>query len=197
MRWFHTLALPLATTFALYRSVKMRAPAWKYAALVLGCALMVGGLWIADDWATVALVCGGVVFVVAIPRGRLAREASPGVEHAPFRTGELGDADVRITFTGPGFFLNDGARVILLLDGAIVHECSFRQGFDVVIPVAPGPHGLEAVIEFGFAKRQRSWDIVVPPSGCDVALEYGRFRGNFTKDAHIVPRAAGSEAVGA
>ena len=68
MRWFHTIALPLATLLAVYLSVKAASPAWKIGALVGGCALMLAGLWLDTSWSTFLLLGGGVLFFVGVPR---------------------------------------------------------------------------------------------------------------------------------
>jgi hypothetical protein len=73
MRWFHTVALPLVTMFAVYFGVKKQAPLWKHGALVLGCGLMLGGLWRAEEWSTILLIGGGVVFFLGIPRSPAIR----------------------------------------------------------------------------------------------------------------------------
>lgn len=68
MIWFHTVALPLATLVAVLLGAKSKAPFWKHAALVAGCGLMLGGLWLDPSWSTALLVAGGVLFFVGVPR---------------------------------------------------------------------------------------------------------------------------------
>lgn len=68
MIWFHTVVLPLGTLFLVLLGVRKGAPVWKLALLVLGCALILGGLWTQAAWSTLALVAGGVTFLVGVPR---------------------------------------------------------------------------------------------------------------------------------
>lgn len=68
MVWFHTVALPLATLLGVAVGIKKGAPLWKIAALVLGCALMLGGLWTQAAWSTLLLVAGGLMFFAGVPR---------------------------------------------------------------------------------------------------------------------------------
>jgi hypothetical protein len=72
MVWFHTVVLPLATLLAVAIGVKKGAPAWKFGVLVLGCALMLAGLWMQSVWSTLLLIAGGVSFFAGVPRLRAA-----------------------------------------------------------------------------------------------------------------------------
>jgi hypothetical protein len=90
---------------------------------------------------------------------------------------------LRITFAKPGFFITD-ARIVLLVDGQAIHDGSFLAGIDLRVPVAPGPHRLESVIDIGLARRRRAWDVIAP---CEVEIEYSRFWGNFSKKARVTP----------
>jgi len=196
MRWFHTVALPLATMVAVYLGAKKKAPLWKHGALVLGCGLMLVGLWRVEDWSTVLLVAGGVSFFLGIPRGLATGPASPGVDRAPVAAGELGIGGVRVSFPRPGFFMGD-ARVVLLLDGATIYEGGFKAGIDVTLPAAPAQHRLESRIELGVVKRRRTWDLAVPSAGCVVTLAYSRLWGNFAKGVRIDPPRVAGPAAGA
>ncbi len=68
MVWFHTVALPLGTLLLVALGIKKKVPAWKLGALVLGCALMLGGLWMQAAWSTLLLIAGGVSFFLGVPR---------------------------------------------------------------------------------------------------------------------------------
>jgi hypothetical protein len=197
MRWFHTVALPLATMIAVYFGIRKKAPFWKHGALVLGCGLMLGGLWLVEEWSTILLIGGGVVFFLGIPRGLAVRHIGASVDRAPARVvGEPGACGIHISFPSPRFFMGD-AQVILLLDGATIYEGGFKAGIDVTVPVAPGQHRLESAIELGIAKRRRTWEVAVPSSGCDVLLEYSRTRGNFAKGVRIGSLATAGPSAGA
>lgn len=71
MIWFHTVALPLATMFLLWAGAKKKVAKWKLGALVAGCGLMLGGLWLREEWSTALLIAGGVLFVLGVPRGKV------------------------------------------------------------------------------------------------------------------------------
>lgn len=68
MIWFHTVFLPIATLFAVLLGIKNKVPLWKHGALVVGCGLMLTGLWLRTQWSTPLLLAGGVLFVFAVPR---------------------------------------------------------------------------------------------------------------------------------
>ncbi len=195
MSWFHAVALPAATMFAVYVSIKRKAPLWKHGALLSGCGLMLSGLWFPGQWSTILLLGGGVLFFLGVPRG-LAVQTSPSIDRAPSPAGRAGGGELHVSFPAPRFFLGD-VRVLLLLDGAAIHDGGFKAGIDVTVPVAPGQHRLESALVFGSMRRRRGWDVAVPPSGCDVILEYSRFWGNFAKGLRVDPPApatAGSSA---
>jgi hypothetical protein len=185
MRWFHTIVLPLATMFAVYMGVKKKSPSWKHGALVLGCGLMLSSLWLTEEWSTLLLIGGGVLFFLGVPRSPAIGQIAPSIGLAPSRVaGEPGSSAIHISFSSPRFLMG-GAQLVLLLDGMTIHAGGFKAGIDVTIPVAPGQHRLEAVIDLGIAKRRRAWDVAVPPSGCGVMIEYSRFWGNFAKGVRI------------
>jgi len=197
MTWFHTLALPLATLFAVTMAVKKKAPFWKLGALVMGCGLMLSGLWLTEEWSSFLLIGGGGLFFLGVPRGPAIRQTRPSIDHAPSRAAvELGSGGLHISFPSPRFFIGD-AQVVLLLDGTTIYEGGFKAGIDATVPAAPGQHRLESVIELGIAKRRRSWDVAVPPSGCDAILEYSRLWGNFAQGVRIGSRAAADPAADA
>ena len=68
MIWFHTIALPIATLFAVFMGVKSKMAAWKYAALIAGSAAMLAGLWITSESSTLLLIAGGLMFFLGVPR---------------------------------------------------------------------------------------------------------------------------------
>jgi len=185
MRWLHTVFLPLATMLAVYLGIKKKVPSWKHGALILGCGLILRGLWLVPDWSTALLIAGCALSFLGIPLGAAAQQRSVGVDQASTHVAsEPGTSRIHVSFPRPGFFMGD-ARVVLLLDGATVHEGSFKAGIDITIPAALGRHCLESVIELGIARRRRSWELVASSPGCDVVLEYSRFWGNFSKTARI------------
>jgi hypothetical protein len=94
---------------------------------------------------------------------------------------------LRVVFPKPGFFLTD-VRVSLTLDGAAIYDGGFLAGIDVSVDTSPGPHRIESIINIGIAKRRRAWDVDVPAGGCDVAIEYSRVWGNFTKRPRVAAR---------
>src|SRR5262249_53845413 len=152
--------------------MKRKSPSWKQGVLVLGCVLVLSGLWLEEEWSTFLLIGGGVLFFAGVPRGLTIRQTSATSDRAAFRSaGAPGTVGMHISFPSPRFLMGD-AHVVLLLDGAPVYEGGFGAGIDVTIPAAPGQHRLESVIELGIAKRRRSWEVAMPAAGCDVILEY-------------------------
>jgi hypothetical protein len=92
MKWFHTIALPLATMFGLFVGVQKKSPAWKQGALVVGCSLMLGGLWLTEAWSTILLIAGGALFLLGVPRGvAIARGSSSHKEARNRNATESGD----------------------------------------------------------------------------------------------------------
>jgi hypothetical protein len=188
MIWFHTVVLPIATVLAVRVGVRTKAPAWKLAALVVGAGLMLSGLWL-TEWSTASLIAGGVVFLIGLPRPQIeTRNAGAPVAAAGQLSRFADDTSdknrLHVRFLPPGFFLTD-VRVVLQLDGTTIYDGGFLAGIDLRVPVSPGDHRLESVIDLGLAKRRRSWDVVVRDSDCDVVLEYSRMWGNFTKNPRM------------
>jgi hypothetical protein len=172
------MMLPLATLLGVYLNIRRRAPWWRYAALLTGCALLMLGVWIDEAWAIELEVAGLVLVIVGRPRFAIARSAP--------RPATPGVTCMHIALQRPGFFLGD-AQVVLRLDGVAVYSGGFRAGIDVAIPAAAGRHVLEATLEIPMLKRTRSWDVIVADPGCQVTLEYSRFWGNFAKKVRVEP----------
>jgi hypothetical protein len=94
--------------------------------------------------------------------------------------------NLRIAFPPPGFFLVD-ARLVITVDGVQVYDGSFKQGVDLLVPVAPGPHDVETVIATGGITRRRHYTItMVPGRGATLSLDYSRFWGNFASKPKII-----------
>lgn len=94
--------------------------------------------------------------------------------------------NLRIAFPPPGFFLVD-ARLVIVVDAIVVYDGSFKQGVDLMVPVAPGPHGVETVIETGGITRRRHYAIAVAAGrGSTLALDYSRFWGNFASKPKVI-----------
>lgn len=93
---------------------------------------------------------------------------------------------LRVLFPRPGFFLSDIA-LGFWLDGQPVFSGGFLSGVDLPLPAAPGLHRLDALIDIGLMKRRRTWEIDVPPGGCEVVIRYSRFWGNFAKQLELRP----------
>jgi hypothetical protein len=192
MRWFHTIVLPLVTIIIVYMGHRKRTPSWKDGALILGCGLMLSGLWLTVEYSTILLIGGGAVFSFGIPRGLGGQKSRPEVEcPSAGAAKEPGTGAIHVSFPRPRYLVGD-ARVVLLLDGASFYEGGFKAGIDVTTAAAPGSHRLESVIDLGIAKRRRSWEVAVSASGCDVILSYSRFWGNFAKSVRSSSPTAGS-----
>ena len=89
---------------------------------------------------------------------------------------------LKISFPPPGFFLVD-VRVVMHLDGAVVYEGGFKQGFEVELPVTPGRHVLGTAIDLGAIQRRREYPIeVLAGQARHIVLRYSRFWGNFTSE---------------
>jgi hypothetical protein len=95
---------------------------------------------------------------------------------------------IHVWFRCP-LLLIGGAPVLLLLDGTLIFRGGFRD-VDVTVPATAGPHHLEAVIDLGIIQRRRSWQVTVPPEGCDVVLAYSRFWGSFRERVRVEPYSA-------
>ncbi|MBX3185521.1 MAG: hypothetical protein KF819_00845 [Labilithrix sp.] len=94
--------------------------------------------------------------------------------------------NLRIAFPPPGFFLAD-ARLVITVDGASVYDGSFKQGVDLLVPVAPGVHAVETLIDVGGITRRRHYSVTVSPGrGVTLALAYSRFWGNFASKPKLV-----------
>jgi len=92
---------------------------------------------------------------------------------------------LRVVFPKPGFFLAD-VRLVLTLDGWAVYDGSFKSGFDLLWPVADGPHRVGTVIDIGITKRQRFYDVMIAPNAqVTLELAYSRFWGNFKKSPKL------------
>lgn len=89
-------------------------------------------------------------------------------------------ASLRVTLPPQRFYITD-VRVVLTVDGNFAFAGSFQQGFDVSLPVVPGPHVLSTIIELDPFRRTRDYAIDVPPGGLALELAYSRFWGNFKK----------------
>ncbi len=89
-------------------------------------------------------------------------------------------AAVRVMLPPQRFYVVD-VKVVLLVDGVFAFAGSFKQGFDVSLPAAPGPHVLTTIIELDAFRRTRQYPIDVPPHGLALELAYSRFWGNFKK----------------
>ena len=95
-------------------------------------------------------------------------------------------------FPSPGFFIGD-TRIDVAVNGAIVLQTSFTQGFDWWAPMQPGFHVVETTIRapLGFA-RKKTYQLEVRPGLVTFAvLEYSRMWGNMTdapKSVAFVPR---------
>jgi hypothetical protein len=88
---------------------------------------------------------------------------------------------LRVVFAPPGFFIHD-TRVSLVVNGHLVLDGSFKQGFDWWAAMPPGAHHVEARIlaPLGLA-RSKSYALEVRPALTTIAvLEYSRTWGNFT-----------------
>lgn len=77
----------------------------------------------------------------------------------------------------------------LVLDGAVVYSGSFRAGFDVLFPVAPGDHALATAIEMGIVARRRVYNVNVPAGQtAEMLIAYSRLWGNFKKECVLTLR---------
>ena len=86
-----------------------------------------------------------------------------------------------LRFPPPGFFLAD-ARTIVRLDGTVIYDGSFKSGFEVTVPLSPGPHTLDTVIAMGRLQRTRQYPLTIEPGqSVRAELVYSRFWGNFKK----------------
>lgn len=85
-----------------------------------------------------------------------------------------------VSFPSPGFFLVDATGRIFL-DGSVVYQGSFKEGFTAIAQVAPGSHELKTEIQLGPIRRKQTYRLDLEPSdrSCDVQLVYSRFWGNF------------------
>jgi hypothetical protein len=92
---------------------------------------------------------------------------------------------LRVQFDAPGFFLVD-ARLVVFLNGHTIYDGSFKTGFNVAYPFAPGKHVIMTWIEMAATSRNREYTIDVPPEGCVVVLSYSRLWGNFEKHPLLV-----------
>lgn len=87
---------------------------------------------------------------------------------------------LRIHFPKPGFFLTD-VRCEIHLNGNVVYDGGFLEGFDIAGDVAEGRHRIRTLIHLGPVARTKEVDVIVPGhAGLDVELRYSRFWGNFT-----------------
>jgi hypothetical protein len=103
-----------------------------------------------------------------------------------------GQSFLRVMFPAPGFFIGD-TEVTVLVDGYLVLQASFVQGFDWWAEVGPGWHVVETRILTPIGiERKRTYRLEVRPGLVTVAvLEYSRMWGNLTdspKSVSFVPR---------
>ncbi len=102
---------------------------------------------------------------------------------------------IHVRFPAPGFFLND-PRVVVMLDGRVLYDGSFKDGFDVSAEIQPGAHVLETAIHIAgsLARRQRiDLDLDARQGYRDVPavhakLHYSRWSGNFEKRISLSSR---------
>ena len=67
MVWVLTVALPLMTILGVYLGLKAKMAPLKFVALVLGCGVVLGGLWMPSDYNAAVLIAGGLVFMAGTP----------------------------------------------------------------------------------------------------------------------------------
>ncbi|MEM9189817.1 MAG: hypothetical protein AAGF12_11615 [Myxococcota bacterium] len=96
-----------------------------------------------------------------------------------------------VHFDPPGFFLND-PRLVVKVEGQVVHDGSFRRGFTASAPLASDRTVIETSLEVGTLRRRRRIEVdlaALRPDGYrestevlyEARLEYSRFWGNFKK----------------
>jgi hypothetical protein len=87
-------------------------------------------------------------------------------------------AKVRVLFENPGWFLLDVPLEVRLGD-RVVHQGSFKSGFDATVEVPAGSHPLTTSL----GGRSREYAVEVGDAPDYVAeLHYSRVWGNFTSD---------------
>jgi len=90
---------------------------------------------------------------------------------------------LRVVFEQPGFFLGDSGLVVTL-DGKLLHDGGFKQGFDVSTSVEAGSHELVTVIRLGPVERTRRYALHVEKPVI-ARLRYSRLWGNFTSKLEL------------
>lgn len=104
--------------------------------------------------------------------------------------GAGGAVPVTIALAPSRYFLTDVA-LAATLNGTPIYRGSFLSGFEVTVPLMPGPHGLALVIMNGLINRTRNYSFVVAPGqALRVQLAYSRLWGNFTRGLKLLRSAA-------